>query len=293
MLVAYPLSSSNLTLPPQIPSFETRLNFGREPTLNLLEVYTNTIEMMAYLAAMPWDLPILLETRITGMGYIEEIVIRPWPKGVQGLQTKHCTQAAYEAGFALARIAITKRGFVPKVFAGLFLQGRQIGYMKWQSLMRGQAGRLDDVVNITATTPQIVKNIIHKGEKTGTLVYRGDPKFAIKYTLFEEEIYLPDIWTAFIDALASAAPHDASTTAAYVDAVGVSGGTVLHIHASNTPSKLTWRMLNNGLLTIWDAITKNHWFQAWEFELTYESVKIGEGEIWNMRTARSSSRSLQ
>lgn len=269
----------------------------------MYEVFTNAVEGMAHFVSMPWDAPVEIETRITGVGYKEGMDISPWPPGVRGLEVKHCVQAIYDTGFTLARRPITKPGYCPKLYAGLFLQNRQIGYMKWRPILPrkvnggGNSRRTTDLVpNPTVallrsdagdqTGPKVV------GDTTGTLVDPADPRRTIKYTVFNQPIPFLDIWSAMLSALATAAPYGVYETGAAVDAAGVSGETILHMHQTGVPPLLNWSMVINAVRMIWNAIVNNHWHRAIDFDLTYDGVTVGEGYIWNIRTTRASRKSL-
>ncbi|KAL8650325.1 MAG: hypothetical protein Q9210_003888 [Variospora velana] len=297
-------SSYNLSSPSLIPGFKTRLTFDRNPTMILYEVFTNAVEGMAHFAFMPWDSHALIQRIIMGMGYTERIDISPWPRGVRGLQVKHCVQALYDTGFALARKPLTRSGYVPKVYAGLFLRDRQIGYMKWLSAppreMNGGGGSRSNSKLIHNSTVALIRSDASNqtglqavGETTGTIVDPTDPRLAIRYTIFGQPIPLPDTWTAILNALATAAPHSVHETGAAVDAAGVSGETILHVQETGTPPFLNWGTLINAVRLIWKTIVDNHWYQAWDFDLTYDGATVGEGYIWNLRTTRASRKSSQ
>lgn len=268
------------------------------------EVFSNAVEGMAHFAFMPWDSHALIYRTIMGVGFTERIDISPWPRGATGLQVKHCVQALHDTAFALARKPITRPGYVPKVYAGLFLQNRQIGYMKWLSgRPRKSNGGGDSRVNsnlIHNSTVALVRSdagnqtgLQVAGETTGTLVDPTDPRLAIRYTVFTQPIPLPDTWTAILNALATAAPQSVYETGAAVDAAGVSGETIVHVHETGTPPFLNWGTLINALRLIWKTIANNRWHQAWDFDLTYDGATVGEGYIWNPRTTRASRKSLQ
>ncbi|KAL8760156.1 MAG: hypothetical protein Q9184_003413 [Pyrenodesmia sp. 2 TL-2023] len=297
-------NSYNLTSPPLIPSFETRLTFDRTPSLILYEVFSNAVEGTAHFAFLPWDSPAQIHTTITGVGYTERIDIRPWPQGATGLQVKHCVQALHDTGFALARKPITRPGYVPKVYAGLFLHNRQIGNMKWLSgpprkVSDGGGSRSNSNLIHNSTVALLRSDAGNQtglqvaGETTGTLQDPTDPRLAIKYTVFNQPIPLPDTWTAILNALATAAPHDVYETGAAVDAAGFSGETILHVHETGTPPLLNWGTLINAMRLIWKTIANNHWHKAWDFDLLYDGATVGEGYIWNPRTTRASRKSLQ
>lgn len=61
-------------------------------------------------------------------------------------------------------------------------------------------------------------------------------------TVLNQAVSLSDIFSAFLEAMATAASHDPSATGAVINAVGVSEDTALKMHglaAINTPSMLS------------------------------------------------------
>lgn len=288
-------SQSNLTAPPPIPGFEVRLLFDQNPILNLFEVYNNAIEAIGWLAVHPYSLSMILDITMTAPFYGEELRINMWPERTRLFQVKYGVRAIYEAGIALAAKPITRRGYVPRLYAGLFLQNRQIGFMKWQHKQRTVAGAangtvdLVDVVNSTSTL-----QLMHVDGPTSLQVDKGDivdpkdSKFKITYEVCDKDAHLPETFSAFLDAMATAATYDEFATGAFVNAVSVSGDIALNVHGSDVDSSFSWRRLVRTLTLLWENVVMDHKFNELDFEVFYAGRKIGEGFIMNMTLPRTS-----
>ncbi|CAD6568597.1 MAG: hypothetical protein ASARMPRED_001872 [Alectoria sarmentosa] len=293
--VLFPAILSNLTAPPPIPGFEVRLLFDQNPILVLYQVYNNAIETMIWLAVQPYSYPLIVDVTMTTPFYVEELRLDMWPERTTRFQMKHAVQAIYEAGIALAVKPITRRGYVPRLYAGLFLQNRQIGFMKWQHKQRAVAGAtngtvdLVDVVNSTSTL-----QLMHVDGPTslqvdmGDIVDPRDSQFKITYEVCDKDAHLPETFSAFLDAIATAATYDEFATGAFVNAASVSGDIALNVHGSDVDSSLSWRRLVRTLTLLWENIIMDHNFKELDFEIFYAGRKIGEGFIMNLTAPRTS-----
>ena len=86
--------------------------------------------MMAVLAEWPYSMPIIGNVRVSEPGDIAKLLILSWPETVCQLQAKHAVQAIYKAGNAVAVFPTTPQYHVSQLYAGMFLENRQTGFMK-------------------------------------------------------------------------------------------------------------------------------------------------------------------
>lgn len=228
----------------------------------------------------PWDETIAKGALVTTRQH-EQIIIKPWPSGSPSrLLIQHGVVALYEAGVALAAQPVTRRDYVPRLYAGLFLQDQQVGYLKWfdKPLSLGNASN-------AASTLQL----LHRdkstgiGDYSGTIVDPGDSRFKVMWRLGDRAVGLPDIFSAFLEAMATAAPNDASAFGAHINAVGVSGDVALHVHGTAYSSKLRWKALTTSLALIWSrVIAQRQSNMEFDFELYYDEGIVGRGFLLNI-----------
>ena len=210
----------------------------------------------------------------------ERIVLKPWPSGSPSqLLTKHGVIALYEAGLALAALPVTRRGYAPRLYAGLFLQNQQIGYLKWFHNTLG----LGNASNSTSTL-QLLRSDKSTGigDDSGTIVDPEDRKLKVMWRLGDRVVGLSDIFSAFLEAMATAAANDASAFGAHINAVSVSGGVALNVHGTDD-SKLCWSALTTSLALIWSrVIAQRQSNMELDFEVYYDEEMIGRGFIFNV-----------
>ncbi len=300
-------SSRNLTAPPRIPGFEVRLRIDPNPSLVVLAVYENAISIIAGTALLPYDGEVLSDPEIVDPIFQEELIISRL-SSTGGLRHKHVVQAIYEAGNALA--AIPSTNYVSRLYAGLFLQNRPIGLMKWQHERRGVAGEANSSVGlstyINSTDSLSVPNDVNLTNSlrledgfepagvegggpgtTGTIPSPRDSRYVITYHILEQTVHLAQIFTAFLDAFAEAAPNDYEAVGAFVNGVSVSGEIAVNMHGTTTPSRLTWLKLIETFGSLYSKVIRNHNYYELDWELSYEGVKIGEGFLFNTTIPRN------
>ena len=240
---------------------------------------------MTWLAKGFYDTHVAVETSVGGVGFNAEIVLGPFPRGIGRLQVKHCVQAVYEAGCALAAQPIERPGYAPRLYASLFVRSEQIGLMKWQQKTISNANTSIAVTGINSST-DLQNGKVFGGFssklKSGTIVNPSDNRFTIDYELSDKAIDYPEIFTTFLDALASAAPRDKTETNAFVNAISHSGQTVLNIHGIDRLSKLTWSRLIDVVTMLWLRIFDERAQYEMDFELYWEGEKFGEGWILSL-----------
>ena len=246
---------------------------------------------MAALAELPYSM-ILGNIRMSGPGDSSQVVISPWPEIAGQLQIKHAVQALYEAGNAVAVIPETRQNYVPRLYAGLFFENRQIGFMKWQPIPTSIAGEANNTLSpIDAATSTSALRLFHIDkptglrDDTGVLVDKNDSRFKVKYMLFDRPASLRETFTAFLDAMAIAAPKEATKAGAFVNAVSVSGVVALNMHGTGYHSLLSWKLIVRTLLLLWEH---GDFANEIDFEMAYDGIRIGEGFILNMPASRTS-----
>ena len=239
------------------------------------------METMKCLALHSWN-EALLE-RFIMRSWREMLVISPWPQGSSSLLVKHAVVALYKAGTALAEKALKKRGFVPRLYAGLFLQNQQIGYLKWlhkSSSLGSEVNRTLSLIDASNSTAAL--QVTHSSQPISGLVqgtrkirYPDDSKFVATYELGDRQAPLPDIFSALLEAFADAAPHDNSAVGAYVNGISISGNVVVNVHG---PDTLSWEHLVRALFVLWEIIAQNHPVDI-DFTFAYDGVFLGEGSV--------------
>ena len=274
-------SHTNVSIPPRIPGFDTRITIDRNPTLKQSEVFINAIELVVLLSSWQWEKIIDFPFRMAGPEYTTEAAISPWPKGRTGLKAKHVVVAVHGAGFALALIPYEPADKVPALYAGLFLDNQQLGFMKWQSK------RLEvpsDTVS-HANTTRSSKRDTAVAEKTSLRARSGrmhdpnDPRWVIEYKVYDRAIDIADIFTACLDGIVAAAPNEAMENGAIINGVSHAGNIHVHLHGIGRPSSLSWQRAIFSVGAVFQQIIKEHANREWYFEVLFEMRKVGEGYL--------------
>lgn len=243
-------------------------------------IYDIILRLLYSLAVEPWD-GVIVKGAIVTTQQPEQVIIKPWPSGSPSrLLIKHGVVALYEAGSALAAQPETRRGYVPRLYAGLFLRGQQIGYLKWFS----HSLSLENASSSTGTLQPLHRDKpTGIGDYSGTIVDPVDRRLKVVWRLGDKSVDLRDIFSVFVEAMATAAPNDASAFGAIVNAVGVSVDVVLNVHGTSNPSTLRWSALTTSLALIWSrVIAQRQSHMELDFEMYYDETMIGRGFIVNL-----------
>ena len=258
----------------------------------MYQAFTNAIQMMIVYVKMQYDIYQISECGITNDAYQEEILFTPVyvPGQDHHVQSKHVVQAIYDAGVAVAARPITRAGYVSRMVAGLFLEGQVVGFLKWQHKELAVSGgtngtlRLPRAVGPTTGASQLVPSVQLQAAaslKTGTgaIVFPHDPRYLLTYEVEGKDANLPDVFTAFLEALADAAPYDLDVIGAAVNTVGVSGNLALNMHGNGLVSKLSWGNIVDTLQILWEDVILDENLKEIDWELSYDGVNIGAGFI--------------
>lgn len=273
-------------------------------------VYDNAIYILAGVALLHYNDEPPFDSEIVDPQYHEEFTITRLDHSgrARGLRFKHVVQAIYEAGNALAAVPSSRLGYVPRLYAGLFLQNRLIGLMRWQHERGGVAGEANSSVglsihvNSTNSSKALydvnLRNALQLEDgfepvgvggrgSTGTIPLPRDSRYEITYHILEQDVHLTQTFTAFLDAFAEAAPNDRDAVGAFVNGVSVSGEIAVNMHGTTIPSRLTWMKLVETFGILWRQVVRGQNYYELDWELSYDGVKIGEGFLLNITLPRN------
>jgi len=243
--------------------------------MNPIQMYINTIELMADWAVLPWDSYMRGRQRRSGPQFSTEIAISPWPAGLTSqLQIKHAVTGLYRAG-----IAIAKGNKFYRLAVELIEQSLIIGEIIFQPR------------RITNNSINLAEGIYPIGTfsaQSGSRDDARDPKFKILYKFDGIRISSSEAFTSVLDGLATSAMHDKDDRGAFINAYSSSYTSTINIHGVGVQSdQLSWYHITRALVLIWyvfvsGPITRRvPSYEGMEFTLEYDGKKIGEGHLWN------------
>ena len=284
--------SSNLTIPSPIPGFETRPLFASQPTVPLFEVYDNAIELISYLASAFYSRNVLFHFSRGAPHHRSDIMVSPWPPKSPTFQGRHAIQAIYDAGMALAAKPVTRPGFTPRMYAGMFIDNQQVGFLKWQ-LKDPEAAVPNSTVSLINTANSASTRLLARGDAvngiqdvSGVITDPRDSKFTVKYDIWGKHIDEVEIFTAFLDAIATAARSDMTATGAYVNSASISGTAALNVHQVLAP--LSWLHLLRTLTLLWELLAAGNRDHEIDFEMFYDGKTIGQGFLVSLALSNTS-----
>lgn len=246
---------------------------------------------MFFLSTKPWEDYIHVSVIIAITEGNAEIVISP---SAGQLRVKHAVWGLYDTSVAISQRLFDRRGSVPLVYTGLFLHGHLIGFLK----MQHKSSSLDSVpanntlrlvgsygdLNITSDITQGNDRHSTISAHSETVIDDEDSKFKIRYTRDTVAIKPSDIFTAFMDGIATAAEFDDHTaTGAFINAVAASGDFAINVHGTGLHSQFTWALLLQTLSLVFSSIIWPE--QSWnglDFDVIYDDLPVGAGYILAM-----------
>lgn len=247
---------------------------------------------MVFLSKSGWEHYLYHPVILAASQGTEEIVLSPLvqPPSPSEFKIKHAVWGLYDASVAISRRMSDRPRFVPQAYTGLFLHGRLTGFYK----MQHKTSSLDSVAanntlrlfssygNVNTTSDFTQGNDLHGTSlaHTETHIDDGDSKFKIRYTPDTTEIGAADLFTAFMDALATAAQFDNTATGAYVNAAAASGECAINVHGTGLSSRFSWALLIQTLNVVYTQIIwpQKGW-KGLDFDVIYNDLKVGEGFI--------------
>ncbi len=230
-----------------------------------------------------------------GSDYHEEIQISSvFQRRRPTLQYRHAIQAVYEAGTALARIAITSPNQVPRLIARLYLRNQLIGLMKWQhksNQVRSEANAtlsLLDTVNSTHGLQSVPMNKRVSFDPPFRFVKdETDPRYVLVYQVWDQEFPLSESFSAILEAMAIAAQQPRGAVGNAACGVGVGGSVIVNMHGTRAPNTLTWSDINRALFLLWCEIIGGPLNKKITFQFFFAGPEIGRGEISSTADAGS------
>ena len=193
----------------------------------------------------------------------------------------------------MAAKPVIRPQYVPSMYAGLFIDNRQVGFLKFRPKQNPVAGTpnstvgLIDAINSTSTLL-----LAHGDGLTGIQDDQGvitdelDSKFTIRYSFTRQHIGFVEIFSMFLDAVATAARPDVTATGAYVNSPSLSGTAGLNVHETFSP--LSWSRLIRTLVLLWELLGGGGHSQEVDFEMFYDGSTIGAGFLLSMPLSKTS-----
>ena len=118
-------------------------------------------------------------------------------------------------------------------------------------------------------------------DEPGNFTDPADANFVIYYNkLGGNKVYIDDLFTAFIDALANASPNDVDNLGASVNSLAYNGQArlvILDAGATGRPL-LTWGRCIQAIGQLWRGLMALHeGLETTSFDIEYAGVKLGSG----------------
>ena len=294
----YLISSSNLTVPPLIPSFHVRITHDHNPVVNALGMFSAAIQLMSVLALKNWDGHTNGYIVHGPRYYPATLELQAWPDPSSGLLlVKHAVVGLYEAGNSLARSPAVADPFLTRLFGGLFLRNQQIGYIKCLP----RSASLQDEVNSTLSIVNAVNSTValelrpndgpqaELTDDSGSFVDPIYGSFTYTYQLKDRTVDLRDIFSVFLDAMATAAPQHIDQPGAVINVASESGNLALNLHGYPSLSGLPWLCVSRFLGLVWiPVIVKAHKYVEMDFQVYFEGRVIGRGFMMSTHPPQAS-----
>lgn len=276
-------SLPRLTAPTPPSGFSVRLNFNPKIPLHPVVVYQCAIELINFVANLPWTFTIHNSITMSGEDAPTEVFVDRWPPtGNSRMQAQHVVLALYQTGLAIAQ----GNKFI-QLDAELYMWESKIGWLAFrlESAVQHESSEAGHATQLNALYAYNRTAIILPN--SGRLLDPEDKNFVITFHWDGVRISSQDIFTAILDGFAIAAEHDNGNLGAYIPAArSASGDTVLSTWTVGEKQNrhMTWRLLKRTLFLVWDSLIlglegKKVRFEGIAFELEYEGQKIGAGRM--------------
>lgn len=276
-------SLTRLTAPTPPTGFSVRLDFNHKIPLHPLVVYQCAIELINFVANLPWTFTIHNSITMSAEDAPTEVTVDRWPRtGDSRMQVQHVILALYQTGVAIAQ----ENNFI-QLHAELYMKELKIGWLAFrlERATQHESSEVGDATQLNALYAYNRTAIMLPD--SGRLPDPEDKNFVITFHWDGVRIKSQDIFTAILDGFAIAAEHDNKKLDAYIPAArSASGDTVLSTWTVGEKQNqhMTWRLLKRALYLVWDSLIlgyegKKVRFEGVAFELEYEGQKIGGGRM--------------
>ncbi|KAM0798101.1 hypothetical protein BDR22DRAFT_891619 [Usnea florida] len=239
---------------------------------------------MAILTDGFYSLSVAFAIQLESPTYHAAIQVVPWPAPSPRFQGKHAVLAVYIAGMALAAKSVTRPEYTPEMYAGLFIDNQQVGFLKWQLRQDSVSGVPNSTVSLINSVNSTSTRLFARSDGetgvqdlSGVITDHKDPKLTIKYNIFGEHIPIVEISSVFLDAMATAARPDMTATDAYVNSLSISATATVNVHQVTSP--LSWKHLIRTVTLLWEMLASGGKDHEIDFEMFYDGIQIGEGSL--------------
>ena len=284
-------------MPPPIPGFDVRITHDHNPVVNALGMFSAAIQLMSILALKDWN--------GHSNGYIVHgpryypatLELQAWPDPSSGLLlVKHAVVGLFEAGSSLAWAPAVADPFLSRLFGGLFLHNQQIGYIKCLDRSTSLEGEVNSTLSIVNAKNSTVALELRPDDgpqanltdDSGSFVDPIYGSFTYKYQLNDRTVDLRDIFSVFLDAMATAAAHHIDHSGAVINVASVSGDVALNLHGIHSLA-LPWLCVSRLLGLVWiPVVIKARKYVEMDFQIYFEGRLIGEGFMMSLHPPQAS-----
>lgn len=259
-------------------------------------MYTNTLELMVPLALWNWNgglgfkrLLVCAEPSFTTQIIAPSLV--PW------IENKHLVWAVYQTGLEIAQRG---SGQHSELYAAIILRTRQLGFISYEKIRPRLAKYSNGTLILDGshwasntstdgsrqrTTPHIPSSSSTVTANHGRVTDQKDKKLKIEYEFDGVKISPAQIFSAYLDALAIAAPHDSDEIGASIASWSADRRMSIIVRRNVSYLNFTWGQLIRALWTIWRQVIARYdspvgdrarW-EGMSFLIEYDGKFIGEG----------------
>lgn len=236
---------------------------------------------------MPWTSTLSLSLEVSGYDASTELILNPFPpRGESRLQVRYAVLGLYRAGLAIAQ-----GNKFYELDAALYVGDEEVGWLEFRPKDRAVLENVVDVDYSPALNASIANDtttaMVMVMADSGTVWDPDDRSFALTFRWDGVRIKAQDIFTTFLDGLATAAEHNNTDPDAYIPAArSASGDTVLSTWTlgEGGNAEMTWARLKRALIMMWDLLIvgqrgRKTRFEGLSFGLEYEGKAIGAGRM--------------
>ena len=256
------------------------IDYDASKTLNPLAIYISAIEFLWYFVHQDWDAFFAKSYAGWAPGFNVEVFLAN-ARGVQSailLRVNHIIIATLQIVMSLARANKSC-----KVSGGLYFQRRYMGVLTIQSRqIQGNVLGAPLLVNDTIIGGNSTHTVNIVNAQSGVFRDNDEPDLTISYTFKEIRIEGKEVFTAILDALATAAQDGEETIFRSVKGIGASGDVEISI-LSEGPER-RYRITNSYVYAILrdlvlDIMVKAKRFSEMTFEAQWKDAKVCVGSV--------------